>query len=332
MAEKELHICGLGNGLVDVQVEISEQTLASLGTKKGTMTLVDAETQGKHLAALDGHAIHRSSGGSAANTMIAVAQFGGRAALKTVLGNDGMGKFYATEFQELGIHLDADMVSGASTGTCLILITPDAERTMLTALGVNQAFGVEHIKEQTVARAEWLYIEGYKFSEPNGSEAIRESLKFARRHGTKIAVSFSDTFVVNVFRDSLEEVAAQADLVFCNETEGMAYTGAEDSDESFRQLCAAFPAVACTFGGRGSKIKFGDDIHDIAAYHATPIDTTGAGDIFAAGVLYGITHGYSPEKAAHLGSFAAAKIVSQFGARLKEPPEKVRDAVLAKFN
>lgn len=332
MAEKNLHVCGLGNGLVDVQVEISEDILDRLGVKKGTMTLVDADTQAQHLARLNGHTVHRSSGGSAANSMIALAQFGGRAALKTVLGNDDMGRFYAGEFRDLGIHLDADMVENAPTGTCLVLITPDAERTMLTALGINREFGAEHIREETVARAAWLYIEGYKFSEPNGAEAIREALRFARRHDVRIAVSFSDTFIVNVFRDSLEEVTANADLIFCNETEAIAFTGADSADAAFAQLAANFPAVALTMGGRGSRICFDGDAHDIAAYHATPVDTTGAGDMFAAGVLYGITHGYSPEHAAHLGSFAAARIVSQFGARLAESPDAIREAVLAKIS
>lgn len=330
MINKDIHVCGLGNGLVDVQIEVPESVLEEIGVAKGSMTLVDAETQAQHLARLHGSVVHRSSGGSAANTMIAVAQFGGRSALKTALGNDDMGKFYAEEFKNLGIHLDADMVSNQPTGTCLVLITPDSERTMLTALGVNRSFGAEHIRENTVARSEWLYIEGYKFSEPNGAEAISESLRYAKRYGTKIAVSFSDTFIVNIFRDSLEDVAAQADLIFCNETEAHAFTAADNNDDAFRRLCRDFPAVAFTLGGSGSRLKFGDDIHEIASYHAVAIDATGAGDMYAAGVLYGVTHGYSPERAGHLGSFAASKIVSQFGARLKESPQTVRDSILAK--
>ncbi len=331
MINKDIHVCGLGNGLVDVQVEISESVLDMFGVAKGSMTLVDAETQARYLSHLQEQTVHRSSGGSAANTMIAIAQFGGRSALKTALGNDDMGRFYAEEFQNLGIHLDADMIPEQPTGTCLVLITPDAERTMLTALGVNRSFGAEHIREKTVERSEWLYIEGYKFSEPNGTEAISEPLRYAKRHGTKIAVSFSDTFIVNIFRNLLEEVAAQADLIFCNETEARAFTGADDNDDAFRYLCRYFPAVAFTLGGRGSRLKFDGDIHEIAPYHAVAIDATGAGDMYAGGVLYGITHGYSPERAGHLGSFAASKIVSQFGARLKEPPQTVRDSVLAKI-
>ncbi len=330
MADKEIQVCGLGNGLVDVQAEVNDDMLEKFGVGKGTMTLVEASAQSKYIQQLNNHTFHRSSGGSAANTMIALAQFGARSALKTILGLDDMGSFYAKEFQDLGIHLDADMVHEQDTGTCLALITPDAERTMLTSLGVNRAFGTEHIREATVARSEWLYIEGYKFSEPNGAEAIAEAMRFARQYGTKIAVSFSDTFVVNVFRDSLEEIASNADFIFCNETEAMAFTREDNSDDAFRKLSNSFPSVACTLGKRGSLLNFGEDIHEIAPYYTTPIDTTGAGDIYAAGVLYGITHSYSAVQAGHLGSYAASKVIAQFGARLKESPDLIRKAVLEK--
>lgn len=325
---KDLHLCGLGNALVDVEFQLTDNEFAALDLQRGTMTLVDSSEQNEFIKRMNHHTPHRSSGGSAANTIIAFGQFGGRAGYKAVLGDDDMGRFYAREFTDLGIHLEADLVPETHTGTCLVLITPDAERTMLTALGVNGNYGVEHVIESTIARSEWLYIEGYKFTEQSGRAAIMESINFAKKHGTKIAVSFSDTFIVNFFREGLEEALSHADLIFCNQTEGGAYTGLEESDEIFAALTKRFSNVCFTMGKHGSRVHWQGDIFDIPSYPVTPIDTTGAGDMYAAGFLYGITHGYPPDKAGRLGSFAASKIVAQFGARLKESPDAIRDEIL----
>ncbi|MBI3259069.1 MAG: adenosine kinase [Ignavibacteriae bacterium] len=325
---KDIHLCGLGNALVDIEFQLSDSEFDSLNLQRGTMTLVDSLDQNILIKQMEHHTPHRSSGGSAANTIIAFGQFGGKAGYKAVLGDDDMGRFYASEFTDLGIHLDAELVPDTHTGKCLVLITPDAERTMLTALGVNGNFGVEHIVESTIARSEWLYVEGYKFTESSGRAAIMESIMLAKKYGTKIAVSFSDTFIVNFFREGLEEALTYADLIFCNLTEGAAYTGLEDSDEVFGVLTKQFANVCLTMGKSGSRVHWNGTAFEIPSYPTTPIDTTGAGDMYAAGFLYGITHGYSPDVAGRLGSLAASKIVSQFGARLKESPEAIRDEIL----
>lgn len=325
---KDLQLCGLGNALVDVEFQLSDADFDALNLQRGTMTLVDAAAQRAYIDGLAHHTPHRSSGGSAANTIIAFGQFGGRGAYKAVLGHDEMGLFYAREFTDLGIHLEADLLPHTHTGTCLVLITPDAERTMLTALGVNSTFSAEHVIEATIARSEWLYIEGYKFSEPSGQSAISEAIGYAKKHGTKIAVSFSDTFIINFFRDGLESALAHADLIFCNEMEGCAYTGAEDSAAAFEKLSAQFTNVCFTKGSKGSLVQWNGEVHEIPSFPVTPIDSTGAGDMYAAGFLYGITHGHSADKAGRLASYAASKVVSQFGARLKESHIAVRDEVL----
>jgi sugar/nucleoside kinase (ribokinase family) len=329
MTTKDLHICGLGNALVDIEYKISNAEFTALNLKRGSMTLVDSTEQNNYIRQMAHHTPHRSSGGSAANTIIAFGQFGGRAGYKSVLGDDDMGRFYAQEFTDLGIHLEADLIPETDTGTCLVLVTPDAERTMLTSLGINGNFGVEHVVESTIARSEWLYIEGYKFTEPSGRAAIMEAIGFAKKHNTKVAVSFSDTFIVEFFRDALEEALASTDLVFCNYSEGEAYTRISYHVEIFKALAGRFPNLCFTRGREGSRIQWDYLSYHIPAYFTpTVVDTTGAGDMFAAGFLYGITHGYPPEKAGRLGSFAASKIVSQFGARLKESPQAIRDEIL----
>lgn len=313
---KNIHLFGLGNALVDIQIQVDDHSLSQLSLRKGGMALVDALEQ----SALIDKFLHldsfKCSGGSAANTIIAFAQFGGRAGYGTRLGKDDNGLFYASEFQSLGIELHAELTDNEHTGTCLVLITPDAERTMNTSLAANTSFTKEHLSEEAISRAEWVYIEGYKFSEPTGTDAIERALYYAKKHGTKTAITFSDSFIVEYFGEGLRKAVAQADLIFCNEVEAQAFTGTGNVDQAFRALREAAPNVALTLGGQGSKVYMGGKLVDIPAVPVTPIDTTGAGDIYAAGFLYGITHNFTPEQAGRLGSVAAAKVISQLGARL----------------
>ena len=318
---KDIHVCGIGHALVDIEFAIDDATFQTLGLTKGSMALVSEDQQTTVIDSLSDRTHHRSSGGSAANTIIAIGQFGGKAAYKTILGDDSFGAFYADEFKQLGIQLEAECIEGTKTGTCLVLITPDAERTMMTSLGVNSTYNRDHIIEETIARSHWLYVEGYRLTEPGGADAIREAVSLAKKHGTKIAFSFSDIFVVNVFGDIVNEVATHTDLVFCNEAEAMSFTKKDDTNEAFGELCVTFPHVVMTKGKNGADISFSGEIVEIPAYETTAVDTTGAGDMFAGGFLYGITQGYSILQSGHLASYASSKVVSQFGARLKELPQ-----------
>lgn len=313
---KNLHLFGLGNALVDVQLQIDDEAFSGLNLRKGGMALVDAAQQKEILDRFLHLEAFRCSGGSAANTIIAFAQFGGRAAYGTRLGRDEHGMFYASEFKDLGIELHAELTENEHTGTCLVLITPDAERTLNTALAVNTGFTREHVSEDAIRRAEWIYIEGYKFSEESGADAIEHALYYAKKYGTKVAVTFSDAFIVQYFSEGLRKAVAGADLIFCNEVEAQAFTGTGDMDEAFRALREAAPNVAMTLGEKGSKVHVGGFSWDVPAVPVTPVDTTGAGDIYAAGFLYGVTHGYTPEQAGRLGAIAAARVISQLGARL----------------
>lgn len=329
---KDIHVCGIGHALVDIEFAIDEHTFNELGLTKGSMSLVTEEDQSKVIASLSDLSHHRSSGGSAANTIIAIGQFGGKAAYKTILGDDPFGEFYAQEFLDLGIILDAEIKEHSKTGTCLVLITPDAERTMMTSLGVNSTYNRDHLVEETIARSEWLYVEGYRLTEPGGADAIREAVILAKKHDTKIAFTYSDSFVVNAFREIVEEIASFTDLIFCNEMEAMAYTHTTNHEEAFSALTKKFTHTVMTRGKHGSELLVKGERHTIPAYTTTAVDTTGAGDMYAGGFLFGLTQGYSVLRSGHLASFSSSRVVSQFGARLKESPEKLHESIISSIS
>jgi sugar/nucleoside kinase (ribokinase family) len=331
MKNKDLNLCGLGNGLVDLQFEATDEEIISFGLKPGEMKLVDTKAQDDVLSKLGGRQSHKCSGGSAANTIIAFSKFGGKAAYKTVLGNDEYGKFYASEFKEMGIELIAPLLDSEPTGLCVVLITPDSERTMHTSLGATSKFGTEHISEELIARSEWLYIEGYKFSEPSSTEAIYKAIEIAKKYNTKIAVTFSDVFITEYFREHVRKVVEKSELVFCNENEALSFTQTGDVDTAFVEIRKLCPNVVITKGGDGSLVGWGNDVFIIPAYKTIPVDSTGAGDMLAAGFLYGVILHGSPIFGGHLASFSASKVVSQFGARLQEDHIKIRDFIKKDF-
>ena len=329
--KKDIQLCGLGNALVDLQYEIKEDHLTVLGLNKGEMLLVDENKQAMVLEQFKDFRQVRCSGGSAANTVIAFSALGGKSAYMTVLGKDSFGDFYSDEFRELGIELAAPQLESSPTGTCIIFITPDSERTMHTALAATAQFGSHNINDELIKRSEWLYIEGYKFSEPSGTEAVYKSLDIAKANNTKVAVTFSDVFITNIFKDNLKKVAENSDLIFCNEFEAMAYTGKETIESAYKALCEISPNVVLTKGPRGSNIRWNGEDLEVQAYEAALKDTTGAGDMFAGAFLYGMTEYNDPLIAGNLASFFGAKIVSQFGARLNQDPIKLKNELLEKL-
>lgn len=321
-------LTGIGNALVDIEAQVTEEELQAFGVGKGSMTLTDPTTQASMISTLGNRTLHRSSGGSAANTIIAFAQFGGSASYCSLLGNDHFGEFYAQEFKDLNIHLEASLVHGAPTGTCLVLITPDSERTLNTTLGVNVEFERANISEELIKRSEWIYIEGYKLTDDNGAEAADMAAFYANKHGRHIAVSCSDGFIVDVFGDRLRSVLKHASLVFCNEREACALSQEESADAAFASLTSRHRNVVVTKGAEGSLIAWNGHSVSIPAYRIQPVDATGAGDMFAGAFLYGALHRYHPEHAGRLASYASAQVVAQFGARLKTSHIDVRDQIL----
>jgi sugar/nucleoside kinase (ribokinase family) len=325
---KDIELCGLGNGLVDLQFIVSDEELENAGLQKGAMVLIDTETRNFLLEKFNHKGLHKVSGGSAANTLISFAQLGGKGAYKTVLGNDEFGYFYADEFKELGIHLNTEHIDTAPTGICVVFITPDSERTLYTCLAATADFGTKNINEEIISRSEWLYIEGYKFSEPSSTEAIFKAVETAKIHNTKISVTFSDTFVTELFRENLLKVVEQSDMVFCNETEAKSLTVKTDEFEAFEELCKLSKNVAMTLGSKGSLIYWNGNRYEIPSYKVEPIDTTGAGDSYAGAFFYGIIKTGDPVKAGNLASYISSQIVAQMGPRAKFDMIAARNKIL----
>ncbi len=314
---KEFKLCGLGNAVVDIFLEITEDEFGSLGFERGGMRLVDLADQRALLERYQAHEPKLVSGGSVANSVIAFSQLGGDAAFIGCVGDDRYGLFYTSEFEELGIDIGNPIIVNESTGTCVCLITPDAERTMRTCLAVSSHLSARHVDEERIKNSEWLFIEGYVFANPDtGQTAIREAIRAAKQHGTKVAITCSDAFVPQVFGDSLKAALRDADLFFCNESEACAVTGAPNAHDAFKKLNGNIPSVVVTNGPHGAYIR-----HDGVEAHVPSIpthakDLTGAGDMFAGAFLYGITHGVPPERSARGASYLCHKVISQVGARL----------------
>lgn len=313
---KKFDVYGMGNALVDVQFQVGEQALHDLGLDKGGMRLVDTAQQNSLLDYCRQLSAHRASGGSAANSMIALAQLGGTAAYGCLVGDDELGRFYFDEMQSLGVHLHTPPVSGQPTGTCIILITPDAERTMNTSLGANGVFAVEHVTEDALKQATWLYLEGYLFSTPGGQAAARRAIQLAKKHQVKISLTFSDRFIVETFGDALNAAVAECDLIFANEQEAGAYVGRERAEDIFPRLQDSAPQVVMTRSEKGAWGHVGGTLFRVPAVPVQALDATGAGDMFAGAFLYAITHGYTAEDAARLACRLSSKVVSQLGPRL----------------
>src|SRR5436309_2454650 len=212
MPTKEFQLCGLGNAIVDIFVEVSDAEFAALGYERGTMRLVDLPDQQALLERFHEREPRLVSGGSVANSLIAFSQLGGQAAFIGCVGDDRYGLFYATEFEEIAIDIGNPVMIGEATGTCVAIITPDAERTMRTCLAVSSHLAARHVDEERIKKSEWLFIEGYVFANPQtGQTAIREAIKIAKASGTKVAVTCSEAFIPQVFGDALREALAQAD-------------------------------------------------------------------------------------------------------------------------
>jgi sugar/nucleoside kinase (ribokinase family) len=326
---KEFKMCGLGNALVDIFLEVSETDFTTLGFERGGMELVDLAEQRKLLDRYQSHEPKLVSGGSVANSTIAFSQLGGSAAFIGCVGDDRYGLFYASEFEELGIDVGNPIIVNESTGTSVCIITPDAERTMRTCLAVSSHLSAKHVEERLIQNSEWLFIEGYVFANPTGQTAIREALRLAKRHGTKIAITCSDAFVPQVFGEPLNEALEQADLFFCNEGEACAISKAGNAQEAFKTLQRKVSSLVVTNGPHGAYIQHDGVEAHVPSFPTEPKDLTGAGDMFAGAFLYGITHGVSPVKAARAASYLSHKVIIQVGARLHHGTRLFWDECLA---
>ena len=328
--ERRYMVYGIGNGIVDRQVRVTDAELQALQLGKGRMELTDPQGQADILAHLGDREGELHAGGSAANTIVGIAQMGGSAAYACSLAEDAAGQHYRSEFADLGIHLTGAGKPDDPTGLCLVLVTPDGERTMKTSLGASAQLGPEDIDEATVATSQWVYLEGYLLAGETTRAASFHAMDLARQHGSRIAFSFSDRFVVEAFGDDLKRiVSTYADLVFANESEAEAYTGVRDPQASLAALRRECANVCVTCSERGSYVHLNGEGHYVPALKTQAVDMTGAGDIYAAGVLYGLSSGAAPERAARLGARVAYDVVRQMGARLEGDLGGVAKDILA---
>ncbi|MCA9192449.1 MAG: adenosine kinase [Planctomycetales bacterium] len=314
-------VCGIGNAVVDIFLEVSDEEFITLGFERGTMRLVNLDEQQLLLSRFHDsqHELRLVSGGSVANSIIAISQLGGRTAFIGCVGDDRYGLHYVEEFEQLQIDMGNPILVSESTGTCLALITPDAERTMRTCLAVSSHLSANHVDATRIADSKWLFVEGYVFANPEtGQAAIREAIRVARENNTKIALTCSDAFIPEVFGEPFREALAQSDLLFCNAPESLAVTGATDTLSAFAKLESMIPNCVVTDGANGVHVNVEGTKCHVPAIPCTPKDLTGAGDMFAGAFLYGLTHGIPAEASARGANFLCHKVITQIGARLHQ--------------
>jgi len=313
-------VYGVGNALVDIEYEVSPEQLSELNIEKGVMTLVDQPQQTLMIERLNAHEMNRGSGGSAANTIIAVSQLGGHTFYSCRVADDELGRFYIEDLTRAGVVSSVRLQDGSQniTGKCLVLVTPDADRTMNTFLGVSADISPEDVNPSAIADAQYLYIEGYLVTGPSSKTAALYAVEKAREGGTKIAFSLSDPNIVHFFRPAIDELLSGGiDLLFANEDEAKKMAGSEDFDSAVENAKRIARQFVITRGGEGAVAYDGQSLHRIEPVATKAIDTVGAGDMFAGAFLYAVTHGMEFPQAGALASRAASRIVSNVGPRLK---------------
>lgn len=310
-------VFALGNALVDIQARVADDVLQTLELDKGVMTLVDDDRQAAVLHAVDGTPLNRCAGGSAANTVVALADFGGSAAFLGKIGKDEIGDFFLEDMRKLGVAIDVDPTDTARTGTCAILITDDAQRTMLTNLGASATLSADDIDENVIKESKYAYVEGYLLPGDGTKDAAYRTMQLANKHNVKVAFTASDPFLVNMIRDEIWDlITGPVDLFFCNEEEAKSLTGEDDPVVAAGKIHEHCENVALTLGEKGSLVMHGGEAFPIEGVGVKAIDTTGAGDMYAGAMLYGITNGMTWRQAGHMASAASARIVGQMGARM----------------
>lgn len=315
MAESSFDVAGIGNAIVDVLAHADDHMLTRLGLEKGVMTLVDADRAEAIYAGM-GPGVE-CSGGSAANTIAGLAALGGTAAFIGKVKDDQLGGVFRHDLRTQGVVFDTPAaLDGTSTARCMILVTPDAQRTMQTFLGACVELGPEDIDADLLGRSQVTYLEGYLWDPPQAKEAFRKAATVAHAAGRKVALSLSDPFCVERHRaEFLELMADHIDILFANEAEITALYKT-DLDGAIRQLKDHVGVAALTRGAKGSVVTDGTTVVSCSAEPVSAVvDTTGAGDLYAAGFLYGYTQGRDLGTCARLGGICAAEIIGHIGAR-----------------
>jgi sugar/nucleoside kinase (ribokinase family) len=322
-------VVGLGNALVDIITFVDDGILDAQGLVKGSMQLVDTERALEISAAL-GDGV-RTSGGSAANTIAGIASLGGATAFIGKVADDDLGADFARDMAALGVDFRAGRGGDEPTGRCIIAVTPDAQRTMSTHLGVSAMFAGEDVHEDIVTAGAVLYLEGYLFDRPEAKQAFRSAAAAAHARGRVVALTLSDAFCVDRHRrDFRTLVRDEIDLVFANENELLSLYEEDRFDAAVEQLRRDCHIAAVTRSEKGAVIVTRDDVHAVPAVPIeTVVDTTGAGDLFAAGFLRGLTRGFALTDCARMGAIAAAEVIQHVGPRPLVPLVDLLPADLA---
>lgn len=315
-------VFGIGNALVDMEFAVSDSFLTNNKIEKGLMTLVEEDRQAELILALHDQntdEIKRQCGGSAANSIIAVSQFGGKSFYSFKVADDETGHFYLNDMKENGVDTKntVDNLPEGITGKCMVMVSDDAERTMNTYLGITATLDETQIDEEALKNSKWLYVEGYLVASPTGQKAAVEAVKIAKANGVKTSLTMSDPNMVKFFRDNMNEIIGDGlDLIFCNEGEAMDFTQTGSVDEAREKLKDYAKTFVITQGKNGALIWDGTMFIDIEPHTVKAVDSNGAGDMYAGAFLYGITNGHSYAGAGALASLASSRVVGQFGPRL----------------
>ena len=317
---RPLDVVGIGNAILDVLANVDDAFLDEHGMVKGSMTLIDAE-QAEALYARMGQGVE-CSGGSAANTIVGLVSLGGRGAYIGKVKSDPPGRAFTGDIRAAGVEFATPQASsGPPTGRCLVLVSPDAQRTLQTFLGASAHLGPDDIDPDAIARARITYLEGYLWDPPQAKRAFLKAARIAHEAGRKVALTLSDSFCVDRHRDSfLDLVSNHVDVLLANEDEIVSLYQSRSFDEAVQRLRRDCEMAALTRGERGSVVVAGGEVDRIDPDPVErPVDTTGAGDLYASGFLFGLTHGYDPVDCGRIGSIAAAEVIRHFGARPQRP-------------
>jgi sugar/nucleoside kinase (ribokinase family) len=314
---KKFQVVGIGNAMVDVLASCDDNFLSDNGIEKGIMQLIDME---RAVALYDRIGPAREiSGGSAANTIAGVAHLGGRTAYVGKVKDDQLGAIFAHDLRAQGAVYEtgfAPASDAAETGRCIVLVTPDGERSMNTYLGVTEFLSPDDIDEAQMASAEWIYLEGYRFDGPDSHAAFAKAIAAAKGAGGKVALTLSDPFCVERHRDAFRAlIRDHVDLLFCNRAECLSMYQTDDFEAALARAAAEVEIVACTDSENGAHVVRDGARHHVPAYPVRIVDATGAGDLFAGAFLWGLAEGHALDICGRMGCLAASEVISHIGAR-----------------
>ncbi|MCA9483633.1 MAG: adenosine kinase [Nitrospina sp.] len=326
-------VVGIGNALVDIEVRVEEDFVKSLGVVKGGMTLSTIEDQQRILDAVRDHAHKISSGGSAANTIHGIGAMGGKGYYLGRVADDDYGQHYTDDMRDCGVGFPGPDAANAGTGTCVVLVTPDSERTMFTHLGISSELHPDNVDEAIVDGAGAVYIEGYLWTGDETRNAAIKMADAAREAGVPVAFTLSDGFIVNAFREALIDfIRWKVDILFCNDVEARAMAGTQDTEAAFEQLRGMVDTLFLTRGKQGAlACNAANDHVEIGSFPVQAVDTTGAGDLFAGGALFGLTRKLPLKQCGILGSYCAGQVVSYMGARLPKSAVLTVNEILNRY-